>query len=182
VGTIQTGACVDSKRTWAARWAWLDKIPSFDRYHAMDECRLRAELSIGLLRPRNVRLEIRKARHQDWTPEERAKLMQRVQGGLFDEVESRNQVRALQKIPFDFRYVYDTAGPNGDEAHRHKIVDATRKTPRTCTPTRFSCQPARRKGPADEIAELVNPLAWTPQQPTPRPEAAELSSWLLSRS
>jgi hypothetical protein len=123
VDTIQPGVCVDSKRAWAARWAWLDKIPTFDSYHAMDDCRLRGELSIALLRPRNVRLEIHKARHQDWTPEERAKLMQRVQASLFDEAESRNQLKALEKIPFDFYYVYDTAGPKGDEEHRHKIVD-----------------------------------------------------------
>lgn len=123
VDTIACGAHVASKREWSARWAWLDKIPTFDSFREMDESRLRDRLSIALLRPRNVRLEIRKARHQDWTTEERAKLMQREQGSLFDEAETRNQVKALEKIPFDFYYVYDIAGPDGNEERCHKIVD-----------------------------------------------------------
>jgi len=123
VDTIETGAVVDSKRSWSSRWAWLDKIPTFDSFRKMDESREHGSLSIALLRPKNVRLEIKKARHQDWTPEEHAKLMQRDQGSLFDEVERKCQLRALQKIPFDFHYVYDTVGPDGDEEHRHKIVD-----------------------------------------------------------
>jgi hypothetical protein len=123
IDTLQPGGLVDTKRGWTSRWQWLDKIPAFTSYREMDASRERGSLSIALLRPRNIRLEIRKARHQDWTAEERAKLMRPEQGSLFDEVETKQQVRALEKIPFDFYYVYDTDGPDGDEEHCHKIVD-----------------------------------------------------------
>jgi len=89
----------------------------------MKKSRLSQGTSIALLRPRNVRLEISRARHQDWTPEERAKLMQPEQVSLFGEAETRRQVQALQKVPFDFYYIYNTAGVDGNEEHKHKIVD-----------------------------------------------------------
>lgn len=123
IDTLAPGAVLDTKKEWSSRWSWLDKIPSFTSYREMDSSRERGSLSIALLRPKNVRLDIRKARHQDWTPEEWAKLMRPEQGSPFDEGETRQQLRALEKIPFDFYYVYDTDGPEGDEEHCHKIVD-----------------------------------------------------------
>jgi hypothetical protein len=123
IDTLEPGAVLDTKKAWTSRWAWLDKIPTFTSYREMDASREHGSLSIALLRPRNIRLEIRKARHQDWTPEERAKLMRPEQGSLFDEAEAKQQLRALEKIPFDFYYVYDTDGPEGDEEQCHKIVD-----------------------------------------------------------
>lgn len=123
VDTIKPGERLETKRGWADRWAWIDKIPAFDSYWEMDKSRLTDGVSIALLRPRNVRLEISRARHQDWTAEERAKLMQPEQVSLFGEIEARRQVQALQKIPFDFYYTYNTVGVDGDEEHKHKIVD-----------------------------------------------------------
>jgi hypothetical protein len=123
VDTIEAGATIESRKGWVSRREWLEKIPTFDSFRTMDQTREQGALSIALLRPKNVRLEIKKARHPDWTPEEQAKLMRRDQGSLFDEDETKRQLRALQKIPFDFHYVYDTVGPSGDEEQRHKIVD-----------------------------------------------------------
>jgi hypothetical protein len=123
VDTISCGERIETKGDWSARRAWLDKVPSFDTYQEMDACRLATGQSLGLLRPTNVRLEIRAARSRDWSSEELAKLMPPEQGNLFDEAEARAQIKVLQKIPYDFYYVYTARGTGGDVEHCHKIVD-----------------------------------------------------------
>ncbi|MBH2008188.1 MAG: hypothetical protein I8H71_00675 [Xanthomonadaceae bacterium] len=125
VDTINCGDVIDTKKAWSGRWEWLEKIPAFDSYDAIESTRLADGLSLALLRPKRlVGLEISKARNPDWTDEEREKLLQeQMQGNLFDEVEERRQVKQLRKVPFDFyyRYVYDT--PEGEKERKHKIVD-----------------------------------------------------------
>lgn len=125
VDTINCGDVIDTKKAWSGRWEWLEKIPAFDSYDAIEATRLADGLSLALLRPKRlVGLEISKARNPDWTDEEREKLLQeQMQGNLFDEVEERRQVKQLRKVPFDFyyRYVYDT--PEGEKERKHKIVD-----------------------------------------------------------
>lgn len=125
VDTINCGDVIDTKQAWSGRWEWLEKIPAFDSYDAIEATRLADGLSLALLRPKRlIGLEISKARNLDWTDEEREKLLQeQMQGNLFDEVEERRQVKQLRKVPFDFyyRYVYDT--PEGEKERKHKIVD-----------------------------------------------------------
>jgi hypothetical protein len=125
VDTINCGDVIDTKKAWSGRWEWLEKIPAFDSYDAIESTRLADGLSLALLRPKRlVGLEISKARNPDWTDEEREKLLQeQMQGNLFDEVEERRQVKQLRKVPFDFYYrsVYDT--PEGEKERKHKIVD-----------------------------------------------------------
>ena len=125
VDTINCGDVIDTKKAWSGRWEWLEKIPAFDSYDAIEATRLADGLSLALLRPKRlIGLEISKARNPDWTDEEREKLLQeQMQGNLFDEVEERRQVKQLRKVPFDFyyRYVYDT--PEGEKERKHKIVD-----------------------------------------------------------
>lgn len=125
VDTINCGDVIDTKKAWSGRWEWLEKIPAFDSYDAIEATRLADGLSLALLRPKRlIGLEISKARNPDWTDEEREKLFQeQTQGNLFDEVEERRQVKQLRKVPFDFyyRYVYDT--PEGEKERKHKIVD-----------------------------------------------------------
>jgi hypothetical protein len=125
VDTINCGDVIDTKQAWSGRWEWLEKIPAFDSYDAIEATRLADGLSLALLRPKRlIGLEISKARNPDWTEEEREKLLQeQMQGNLFDEVEERRQVKQLRKVPFDFyfRYVYDT--PEGEKERKHKIVD-----------------------------------------------------------
>ena len=125
VDTINCGDVIDTKQAWSGRWEWLEKIPAFDSYDAIEATRLADGLSLALLRPKRlIGLEISKARNPDWTDEEREKLLQeQMQGNLFDEVEERRQVKQLRKVPFDFyyRYVYDT--PDGEKERKHKIVD-----------------------------------------------------------
>lgn len=119
VDTIVCGASLTTKKGWAHRRQWLDKLPTFDSVQAMDEARSKEGLSLALLCPKDTpRLEIKKARHSDWTKEEKEKLLHhQMQGSLFSESETRRDVQQLRKIPFDFYYRY------GEPEDRLKIVD-----------------------------------------------------------
>ncbi len=125
VDTIACGDVIDTKKEWSARWEWLDKIPAFDSVDAIDAGRLNDGLSIALLRPKRLLgLDITKARHQEWTDEEKEKLMrEQMQGDLFSEAEAKRQVKELRKVPFDFHYRYVCDTPEGEKEHKHKIVD-----------------------------------------------------------
>jgi hypothetical protein len=125
VDTIECQDRIDTKKEWASRWEWLDKIPSFDSFVALDTGRLSEGLSIALLRPKKLLgLEIAKARNQEWTEEEKEKLMrEQMQGDLFSEADAKRQVKGLRKVPFDFYYRYVCTTPEGETEHRHEIVD-----------------------------------------------------------
>lgn len=125
VDTIACGDVIDTKKEWAARWEWLEKIPAFDSFDAIESGRVADGLSIALLRPKRlIALDITKARNQDWTDEEREKLMrEQMQGDLFSEAEAKRQVKDLRKVPFDFYYRYVCDTPEGEKEHKHKIVD-----------------------------------------------------------
>jgi hypothetical protein len=125
VDTITCGDVIDTKKEWSARWEWLDKIPVFDNFDAIDAGRLTDRLSIALLRPKKLLgLEITKARNQEWTEEEKEKLMrEQMQGDLFSEAEAKRQVKELRKVLFDFYYRYLCNTTEGEKEYRHKIVD-----------------------------------------------------------
>jgi hypothetical protein len=125
VDTVSCGVVIDTKNEWLARRKWLGKIPSYDRFDFMDAARQRGELSIALLHPQKViGLDVTKARNQDWTEEEKEKLTRdQMQGDLFTEVQAKQQVKELRKVPFDFYYRYVCDTTNGLTEHRHKIVD-----------------------------------------------------------
>lgn len=125
VDTITCGDVIDTKKEWTGRWEWLDKIPAFDSFDAIESGRLADGLSIALLRPKRLLgLDITKARHQEWTDEEKEKLMrEQMQGDLFSEAEAKRQVKELRKVPFDFHYRYVCDTPEGEREHKHKIVD-----------------------------------------------------------
>lgn len=125
VDTITCEDVIDTRNEWFARWKWLDKIPAFDSFDALENGRLNDNLSIALLRPKRLlELEIAQARNQEWTAEEKDKLMrEQMQGNLFSETEAKRQVRALRKVPFDFYYRYVCDTPGGEVEYRHKIVD-----------------------------------------------------------
>ncbi|WP_434516238.1 hypothetical protein AB6Q56_06285 [Dechloromonas sp. ARDL1] len=123
--TISCGECLDTKKEWAARRNWLDKVPSFGSFEALEASRQADGLSLALLRPKRVTgLEISKARNADWTDDEKEKLTrQQMQGDLFSEDEAKKQVKELRKVPFDFYYRYVCDTPEGEQEHVHKIVD-----------------------------------------------------------
>ena len=125
VDTITCGDVIDTKTEWTGRWEWLDKIPAFESFDAIESGRLADGLSIALLRPKRLLgLDITKARNQEWTEEEKEKLMrEQMQGDLFSEAEAKGQVKELRKVPFDFYYRYVCDTPEGEKEHKHKIVD-----------------------------------------------------------
>lgn len=125
VDTILTGSLIDTRNSWAARWEWIEKAPSFDSFNAIEHARREDGISLALLRPKNILgLDIVAARHADWTDEEREKLLrEQMQGDLFSEADEQKQVKQLRKIPFDFYYRYICTTPAGDVEYRHKIVD-----------------------------------------------------------
>lgn len=123
VDTIDCQEVIDTKNGWTSRRNWLEKVPVFTDFDQIQASRIEDGLSIALLRPKFiVSLDISKARHPDWTDDEREKLVQE-QMNLFSALEARHQVRELRKIPFDFYYRYVCATPDGEKEFRHKIVD-----------------------------------------------------------
>jgi hypothetical protein len=125
VDTITCGDVIDTRKAWASRWKWLGKIPAFENFDAIESGRLADGLSIALLRPKRLLgLDITKARNQEWTEEEKEKLMrEQMQGDLFSETEAKRQIKELRKVPFDFHYRYVCDTPEGEKEHKHKIVD-----------------------------------------------------------
>lgn len=125
IGSLKAEEDVTTKKEWAERWEWIDKMPTFSSFDGMERACKDEGLSIALLRPKRVLgLEIKDARKKDWTDEEKEKLMRaQMQGDLFSEAQAKQQVRELRKVPFDFyySYVYDT--PDGEKERKHKIVD-----------------------------------------------------------
>lgn len=125
VDTISCGDVIDTRKEWAVRWGWLDKMPTFDSFDGINDARISDGLSLALLRPKRLLcLDIAQARNPDWTDVEREKLLQeQMQGKLFSETEERKQVKQLRKVPFDFYYRYVCDTPEGETEHKHKIVD-----------------------------------------------------------
>jgi hypothetical protein len=124
-GAAQFVEGIDTKKAWASRWDWLDKMPTFTSFDSIDAARLADGVSLALLRPKRlIALDITQARNPDWTDGEREKLLQeQMQGNLFSEAEERKQVKQLRKVPFDFHYRYVCDTPEGEKEHKHKIVD-----------------------------------------------------------
>lgn len=125
VDTIMCGEVIDTKKEWGSRREWLERMPTFESFDILDSERLSSGVSLAILRPnRLLGLEITKARNQDWTEEEKQKLMrEQMQGDLFSESDAKRQVKDLRKIPFDFYYRYICDTPEGEKEYKHKIVD-----------------------------------------------------------
>ena len=125
---VDTIACEDHigpDRGWTLRWKWLDKMPCFTSLDNLNAARESDRVSLALLRPKKILgLEISKARHDDWTDEEREKLIrEQMQSSLFDEAEAKKQVKELRKIPFDFYYRCACDSANGEFEKKLKVVD-----------------------------------------------------------
>jgi hypothetical protein len=125
---IDTLACKDALKTnnqWESRWTWIDKLPTFTSFDALEHERLQTGISIALMRPKQlVILEILEARNSDWTDEEQEKLLKyEMQGQLFDDIEVRRITHTLRKVPYDFYYKYVCDTAEGEKVFKHKIVD-----------------------------------------------------------
>jgi hypothetical protein len=113
------------KRGWPVRMALLAEQPVFTDFDVMEHARLTAGTTLALFKPaRFASLEVKASKHADWTPEERAKLLQmQQQNSLFDAEEDQRQVRLLEKIPFDFYYHCEYGPAQATKSVRVKLVD-----------------------------------------------------------
>jgi len=125
VDTITCGDVIDTKKQWDARWPWIEKLPTFTSFDDIEANRTETGLSLALMRPKQVlALEIVEARNDDWTEEEREKLLRyEMQGQLFSDTEVNKIIRTLRKVPFDFYYKYTCDASDGLKVFKHKIVD-----------------------------------------------------------
>ena len=124
VDTIELGEVISSERAWALRRPWLEKLPIFEDFDALEAARQQPNgPSLALLRPAKVLgLDIKALTQPDWTDEEKAKLLQlQNQGNLFEDTD--RDLRLLRKLPQDFHYRYECSTPEGAKAYKHKIVD-----------------------------------------------------------
>ena len=116
---------LSTKDNWRERRSWIEKLPIFDSFEAVEAKRLESGQSLALLRPQRILgLEIEESDNPDWTEEERDKLLQlQAQGELFEQDEEAKQLRLLKKIPHEFYYRYEATAATGVAVHRHKLVD-----------------------------------------------------------
>jgi hypothetical protein len=126
---VDTIAChdpiVSTRNGWAARLNWLDKLPAFQSPIEMEQARLRSKQTLALLRPvRILGLDVTATETQDWTEDEKKKLIQQQRQANLFVTNDGADIATLRKIPFDFHYRYAFTGSDGVEAEaRHKIVD-----------------------------------------------------------
>lgn len=104
---------------WSERLRWIEPhiLPSFA---ALEDRRQTAGLTLGFLRVSKIRdLKISTVKQADWTEADKIKL---TQDGLFDSVEIKKR-QPLRKLPYDFHYTYECAGPGTTEVNTHKLTD-----------------------------------------------------------
>jgi hypothetical protein len=109
---------------WLERRVWLDKLRVYESFEALERARIDNNVTLGLIRPLRIStLRIQKSASEKWTPEEIKKLeaMQR-QPSLFEEHE-RASIKRLEKVPFDFHYIYECLVEGEVKSYTHKIVD-----------------------------------------------------------
>ncbi|PIB53268.1 hypothetical protein [Pseudomonas sp. 2822-17] len=109
---------------WLERRVWLDKLPVYESFEALERARIDSNVTLGLIKPLRIRtLRIQKSASETWTPEEIEKLeaMQR-QPSLFEDQE-RASIKRLEKVPFDFHYIYECLVDGEVKSYTHKIVD-----------------------------------------------------------
>lgn len=125
VDTIECDdAALPTSDYWLARRHWLDNLPVFESFAAVEAARQAHGATLALLRPgRIVGLDITPVNSPDWTEDEKAKLVSlQHQADLFDDTD-KGSVAQLRKLPYDFHYRYECMTPEGPVEHRLKIVD-----------------------------------------------------------
>lgn len=110
---------IGTEHGWAERRKWLAThlVDSFD---ALEARRRESGQTIGVICPsRLVRLEITPLKERFWTNEEWSKLTQEQ---LFDS-DAVKKRPPLEKIPYNFHYIYECTTATGVVEHRHMITD-----------------------------------------------------------
>lgn len=115
---------LSTKRNWAQRRDWLDKIALYNDFDVLEADRIASGTTLGLLRPSKLLgLEITPMDSPDWSDEEQKKLVKHEQqAGLFDD-ESKRALTTLRKVPYAFHYRYECQINGVARTYRHKIVD-----------------------------------------------------------
>lgn len=118
------GDPLPTTKHWEKRRVEIEKLDVFDDFGQLEQSRITADTTLGLVRPDAVRsLEITPVADPDWTDAERAKLLQsQRQGGLFDDSDAK-ALTTLKKLPFDFHYRYACTVEGACHEYRHKIAD-----------------------------------------------------------
>ena len=104
---------------WSERLRWIEPhfVPTFA---ALEARRQASGQTLGFLRASKIReLKITPVKQADWTEADKIKL---TQDGLFDSVEIKKR-QPLRKLPYDFHYTYECAGPGAPEVNTHKLTD-----------------------------------------------------------
>lgn len=125
VDTISVdGRPLSTRNYWAGRRPFIDRMPLFHDFAALEAARKKNGITLALLRPRRITgLDITAAKTLDWSKEERSKLLQlQQQSNMFDATDATS-IAMLRKLPFDFHYRYECDGAFGSISYRHKIVD-----------------------------------------------------------
>lgn len=127
VDTVEIIGEEKSRNGWEKRWRWIDSIPAFDDFDALQEAQQRTRISLALLKPRKITgLDIVAEKNPEWTEEEKEKLLQsNKQLSLFSqgEIQRTPPDRMLRKLPYSFYYEYECHGISGWKSYRHKIID-----------------------------------------------------------
>ncbi|HOW90817.1 MAG TPA: hypothetical protein PK883_00760 [Anaerolineaceae bacterium] len=111
--SIVTGAMVGTENRWANRLNWI-KNYIYPDFNTLDQARAESRISLGVIKPNDIQLEIKPAKDKDWTPDQLVSLRK---DGLFDN----NSVRTkpiIKKLPFDFRYTFTT----GTDPTRYRFM------------------------------------------------------------
>lgn len=122
VGTLACREKIPTKSEWRARREWIDRLPQFESFEALEEWSSTTTGSLALLRPKALTgLDVIPTRRPEWSEEEISKLTRaQNQGSLLTEPEARGEIAMLNKLACDFYYRYICS--DGTE-RRHKIVD-----------------------------------------------------------
>jgi hypothetical protein len=103
---------------WAERMQWI--APHFlQNYDSLESRRQTTGQTLGFIRPIEFTLIIKPSDKPDWSPDEKAKL---IQDGLFDSTALRTML-PLKKVPFDFYYSYTCQTPAKQQLYKHKLTD-----------------------------------------------------------
>lgn len=111
--TIELGEVIQAKGNWAERRAWIQPTlsPSMCEIRGLQE---ESGKSLGAFRPKQVTDLLIEEASTQWTPRQQAAMGQM---WLFDK-----QAKALEKIPYVFKYRYTCAHPDCG-GHEQSILD-----------------------------------------------------------
>jgi len=120
VDSIQRREVIPTTNGWSRRLKWIESHFA-DTPLNLELKRQKSGVTLGCIRPsRILELQIKKSSQPDWTETERQKL---IQDCLFDSSDVKGKA-SLQKIPYDFYYLYASMGTDGRQVEsRHKITD-----------------------------------------------------------